>query len=145
MTLHSLSSANQCVARTMFPWVKLSDREAWSSVPSTAAEQNAHCVEIRLCVLMELNVMILLLWILTPCGLVGTYNVAEKYNVSTFRVEDGDSMFLQNVVIYPRVYLVSQLKRTSPTLFCSVLPTSKNLNSFRRLAPHYAWGNCPSR
>jgi hypothetical protein len=40
-------------------------------------------------------------------------NILEKYTVSIFRAEDGDSMFLWNVSIYLWVYTVLQPRRTS--------------------------------
>jgi hypothetical protein len=44
---------------------------------------------------------------------VKSANVSEKYTVSIFRAEDGDSMFLLNVVIYLRVYTAPKPRRTS--------------------------------
>jgi hypothetical protein len=53
-------------------------------------------------------------------------NVSEKHIVSIFRAEDlkketvfnpedGDSMFIRDVCIYPRVYTASHPRRTSST------------------------------
>jgi hypothetical protein len=40
-------------------------------------------------------------------------NVSEKYTVSIFRAEDGESMFLQKLSIYLRVYTASKPKKSS--------------------------------
>jgi hypothetical protein len=43
---------------------------------------------VRAEVLMAVEVLVLVFWVVTPCGLTG------------FRTEDGGSMFLRNVGIY---------------------------------------------
>jgi hypothetical protein len=50
----------------------------------------------------------LVLWAVNPCGLVG------MYCLQGWR-EDGGSMFLRNVGIYPQVQTVLQPRRTSST------------------------------
>jgi hypothetical protein len=51
--------------------------------------------------------MMLFLWDLTPRKLVG------GYQLFIFSPEDGNSMFLRSVGIYPRVYTASELKTTT--------------------------------
>jgi hypothetical protein len=60
---------------------------------------------VRYEVLTAVRMSMLFSWIMTPCRLVGRY---QRF----FSPEDGDSIFLRNV-IYLRVYRASQLRRTT--------------------------------
>jgi hypothetical protein len=51
--------------------------------------------------------MLMMIWVLVPCGLVGTY---QRFGIST---EDGDIMFLRNAGTYQLVYTVPKPRRTS--------------------------------
>jgi hypothetical protein len=51
----------------------------------------------------------MLLWVVTPCRLVGS-SILEKHTVSVFRVEERDSMFLQNICgSYPTACNLAQV------------------------------------
>jgi hypothetical protein len=45
---------------------------------------------------MMVKKLILVFWVVTPCGLVGRHKHFEE----TYYPEDGDSMFPQNIGIY---------------------------------------------
>jgi hypothetical protein len=67
--------------------------------------------------LRAVKMSMLVFWVVTPCGLVGRYHISEKHTVSIFRVfglEDGNSMFLQNVDICLQVHMALQPRK--PTL-----------------------------
>jgi hypothetical protein len=58
--------------------------------------------------------MAMLFCVVTPCRLVGRYQrFGETYCLN---VEDGDSMFLRNVVMCPLVYTAPKLRTTTTTL-----------------------------
>jgi hypothetical protein len=47
-------------------------------------------------------------------------NVSEKNTVSIFSPEEGDSMFLRNVVIYGRVYMAPKPRGTSSSYYAVI-------------------------
>jgi hypothetical protein len=53
-----------------------------------------------------------LLSVVTPCGLAGTY---QRFRGAHFSPEDGGSMFLRNVDIYPPVHTESQARGPTST------------------------------
>jgi hypothetical protein len=59
------------------------------------------------------HLSMLLIWAVTPCGLLGRYHhFAETVPI---RAEDRDSMFLRNVGIYLRAHTASQPRTTTAT------------------------------
>jgi hypothetical protein len=65
-------------------------------------------------VLMVVKIMMMVFWVVTPCGLVGGTSVSEEHTASIFISEDVGSMLLQNADTYLQVHQASQPKR--PTL-----------------------------
>jgi hypothetical protein len=63
--------------------------------------------------------LFLVLWVVTPCGLVGRYQHSEEHTVSIFRAEDRSIKFLQNIGIYLKVHMELQPRR--PTLTWPVM------------------------
>lgn len=58
-------------------------------------------------VLMAVKMLLMLIWVVTPCVLVSIYQHFEKHwylHTSPHGIKDGDSMFLPNTDIYLQVH-----------------------------------------
>jgi hypothetical protein len=81
-------------------------------------------------VLMAVKMSMLVLWVITPCGLVGRY---QRFG-ATYR-EDGGSIFLWNVGIYLQVHTALQPRRTTS-------PSAKHTRKFQAV---YVKSSCNSK
>jgi len=66
-------------------------------------------------------------WYVTPCNLVSVCQRPEDYAVSVFRVENGESRFLQNVEKFYPDYTVSHYVRYLSLLMHGLLIMSEKL------------------
>jgi hypothetical protein len=54
-----------------------------------------------------------IIWVATPCTLLGCYLLLEEIKMIFFRAEDADSMFLRKADNYPGVYTASRPRTSS--------------------------------
>jgi hypothetical protein len=55
-------------------------------------------------VLPEVKLSILVFWLVTPCGLVGTVSVSDKHQISSSRLKIGGCVFIGSVGIFLQVH-----------------------------------------
>jgi hypothetical protein len=71
-------------------------------------------------VLTAVKMAMLVFWVVTSCGLGNRYQRFGETYCLHFSPEDGDSMFLRNVVIYLHFHTALQTRRPTSTKACSV-------------------------
>jgi hypothetical protein len=81
------------------------------------SEVNTSVIELALLITNYIEFLMLVVWVVTPCGLVDRrrYQCFGGTYCPIFRAEDGGSIFLRNVGIYLQVHTVLQPRRPTST------------------------------
>jgi hypothetical protein len=72
--------------------------------------------KIKFEVLKAAKMLMLIIWVVPPCGFVVKTNVSEEHTATSFRAKYGGRMFVRKVGIYPQVHTTLPPRRPTSTM-----------------------------